>query len=381
MLGAIGCEREPQRGAPPAPPGISGEIELTARQVQRLGLECQPAGQRAVPQALTAVGWFEAPPAREVVVRAPVAGMVGNQGTKLPVLGQPVSGGVRLAALHVFLSPQDVAQLIAAKEDNDIILEQSLVSMKLAEEQLQKAVAAKEAVTGTRLNDLKEMYARSQAAYREAQQKLPFLAKEPYDERALLRPVEIDAPQAGVITQVHAAAGQFVAAGDPLWTIADWSRLWLRVPVFEADYPRVLRERMAKVTLPEHNGLLEAAPVAAPQATQPRLRTVDLVYEVDNAGLRFRPGQAATVSLPTGAVELRVVVPQSAVLWDGGGLAWVYVREEDTHFRRARVEPGPADGDEFVILRGLEAGTPVVARGAAALYGEEFKGLVPADDD
>src|SRR5436853_5128717 len=100
-------------------------------------------------------------------------------------------------------------------------MEQSLVSMKLAEEQLGRLKVAKDAVVGTRLVDLQEIYERSKAAYREARDKLPFLLKEPYDELALVKPVRLEAPLAGHVVDVHVAADQFVSPGDALWTIAD----------------------------------------------------------------------------------------------------------------------------------------------------------------
>jgi RND family efflux transporter MFP subunit len=300
---------------------------------------------------------------------------------KLPRLGDQIDRGERLVSLHVFLTPQEIAQLVSAKEDVDIVIEQSRVSMRLAQEQLERLAAAKDAVAGTRLAELREVYERSKAAFNESRDKLPFLIKEPYDGLALARPVPLESPIAGKITRAHVAPGEFVIQGDALWTISDWSTLWLRVPVFEGDLGRIDREAPATVALPGTLQSASALPIKAPQPTRPNLRTTDLLYEVSNADLALRSGQSVSIDLPTGAAAEQVVVPRSALLWDGLGNSWVYVRASSDSFRRQKVEIGRLVGDQVVIARGLSEDEQVVTVAAASLYGEEFKTEMPAEDD
>jgi multidrug efflux pump subunit AcrA (membrane-fusion protein) len=172
-----------------------------------------------------------------------------------------------------------------------------------------------------------------------------------------------------------------VLQGDPLWTIADWSRLWLRVPIFEGDLPRLEGEESAEAALPGTHQMASARRVPAPQPTRPGLRTVDLFYELHSGGDTLRPGQPLPVSIPLGTSAERIVIPRSAVLWDGFGNAWVYLRTGEAIFRRQRVELGPPAGEGVVIERGLTPGDQLVTRGAATLHGEEFKGQLQAEDD
>jgi multidrug efflux pump subunit AcrA (membrane-fusion protein) len=176
------------------------------------------------------------------------------------------------------------------------------------------------------------------------------------------------------------AADQFVMPGDPLWTISDWSKLWLRVPVFESDLPRIRREESAMMTIPGTHSALSAEPVALPVSTKPGLRTIDLYYSVTNSAWNLRDGQSLTVRLPTDEQAEEILVPPSAVLWDGLGNGWVYLRRGPETFRRQRVELGAAQADGVVVTRGLQPGDEVVVTGTAALYGEEFKGTTPAAD-
>src|SRR4249919_385662 len=88
----------------------------------------------------------------------------------------------RLSEMKVLVSPQEQAQLVAAKEEADILINQSRVTKELAESQLNQLKGiAKGAVAGTRLVELQEIIRRSSVAEQEALDKLPFLPKEPYD--------------------------------------------------------------------------------------------------------------------------------------------------------------------------------------------------------
>ena len=383
-LSIAGCEHEAKKSAPEAltPATTAGVLRISEETQRRLGLAVQSAARREVASTLTTTGWLESAPGRELAIRSPVVGFVveGSE-RKLPRLGDQIERGERLVSLHVFLTPQEIAQLVSAKEDVDIAIEQSRVSMRLAQEQLERLAAAKDAVAGTRLAELREVYERSKAAFNESRDKLPFLIKEPYDGLALARPVPLEAPIEGKITRAHVAPGEFVTQGDMLWTISDWSTLWLRVPVFEGDLGRIDREAPATIALPGTLQSASALPIKAPQPTRPNLRTTDLLYEVSNADLALRSGQSFSIDLPTGAAAEQVVVPRSALLWDGLGNAWVYVRASSDSFRRQKVEIGRLVGDQVVIARGLSEDEQVVTVAAASLYGEEFKTEMPAEDD
>lgn len=383
LAACVGCagEKEGVRAGPPPAESSSGAVKLSEKAQQQLGLACQRPVKRDVQAVLSLTGWLELPPGKEIAVKSPLTGYLAVvEGQPAWVLGARIEKGQTLQRIMAFLTPMELAQMATAKEDTDIAIEQSLVSMKLAEEQLAKVSAARDAVIGTRLNDLKEIFGRSKAAYEQSKEKLRFLPHEPKEGDLLMRPVTVESPLGGRILTVHVTEPQFVFQGDSLWTVADWSMLWVRVPVFETDLPRVLTTDSAGVRIPGSSAVA-ASPLGAPQPTKPGLRTVDLLYAVPNDSETLRPGQSVVVDVPAGASEERLLIARSAVLWDGHGGAWVYVRASEDSFRRQRVELGQTVGDEVVITRGLDDDDEVVTTAAQSLYGEEFKGLMPADDD
>lgn len=354
----------------------------TAKQ-KSLGIQVATVQSKVIQDVYPAVGWLLAPPDADAVVRAPTAGFI-QKDPKHPwlQLGQEVSEKTFLGTLNSFLTPLEVSQLIQAKEDADIQIEQSLITMKLTADQLKRVTSAKESVMGVRIDEIKEAYEKSKAAYQEAQQKLPFLAKEPYDDGVLLKPVSLSSPRSGRIRQIHANQSQFVVAGDPLWTISDWSTLWLRVPIFESDINKIKKEMSAAVHLQGGTEDLVAKPVNAPAETKAGTRTVDLLYSIQNPQWRLRTGQSVRVDLPLGKKVEATCIPFSSIIFDGFGQPFAYVRESNQEkFRRQRVELGKREGELVVVLKGIDRDDVVVSVGAEQLAAEESKAELSVEDD
>ena len=86
-------------------------------------------------------------------------------------VGQEITEGQSLGNVSVFFSPQEIAQLVFAKEEADILIEQSKVTLDIAEEQLRNLTGnqASQAVAGTRLQELRAMAERARAALKSGQ--------------------------------------------------------------------------------------------------------------------------------------------------------------------------------------------------------------------
>jgi RND family efflux transporter MFP subunit len=383
FLPVTGChssaDKVPQESGPHS--SASSDLHIAAESQSAIGLKTAKTEPTSVPQTIPATGWLMARPPGEIVVKAPSTGFVTvNSGSPLSV-GLLVKKSERLGSIQVFLAPHEQAQLVAEKADANILIEQSQATAQAAEDQLKRIEkSAVEAVPGTRIAELKETISRARAAERHAREKLPSMGSAPSGEGVQLSEVPVEAPIAGRLINVHVAPKQFVVQGDPLVAIADWSRLWVQVPVFAADGARIDRDIPATVTFPGRKRAYDAKSVNAPQPYEPGKQTVAILYEIENPTDEFRPGQAVSVSLPIDKESAALLVPNAAVLWDGMGNSWVYVRTSKTSFRRKKVELGRLFGDKAVVRRGLKEGDDVVTTGAEALYGEEFKDQIHAGD-
>lgn len=386
LVAAVGCGAEDfdsdEEALDTRQPRPAQTLQLSTEAQDAIGIETVRLAQRDVPQLMAATGWLIVPAGHETVVSAAATGFITPSGHDSFPLGELVTEDQVVASLQVLLSPHEQAQLVIAKEEADILIGQSQASLELAEAQLDRLNDTPSGtVAGTRFMELQEVVARSRAAEQEAREQLPFLPEEPYGNGLSLKPIDVTAPLSGRLIQVHVAPRQLVVQGDPLWTIADWSRLWIRVPVFTGDLSRVQLSDPAQAVLPEAPLPVDAQPVDVPQPTEPGKQTVSLLYEIENGADNLRPGQAVAVSLPIGERAAAVVIPQSAVLWDGFGNSSVYVRTSPETFERRRVELGQLLTDGIVVRRGLDAGEEIVTEGAEALYGEEFNWQLEAEDD
>jgi membrane fusion protein, heavy metal efflux system len=385
LVTVAGSGREPQvneqQGKAESPAAAVGDMHISEQSQAAIGLATVVVTERDVHDFIAATGWLAARPASEVVFKAPATGFIVPSAGNDRSLGRSIAKDEILADLQVFLSPQEQSQLVAAKKEADVQIEQSHATSKLAEEQLKRVEeAGPTAVPGTRLLELRETIARSQAAEQGAREKLPYLPESSGGEEPQLKAIILKAPFSGRLADIHFAPRQLVTQGDPLWTIVDWSRLWIRVPVFVADVPRIIKDEPANITVPGEQMVYTAKAVDTTQGTDPGKQTVELLYEIDNHDGRLRPGQAVSVSLPSGEQSRAVVVPRSAILWDGMANTWVYRQTSPGTYHRGKVELGQSVGSDVVVRRGLTDGEVVVTRGAEALYGEEFKSQLPAQE-
>lgn len=380
LIVLAGCEEE---RAAEAPTEIvaRGVLHLTAEQQAKLGMAVELVARRDVKPERKFSGIVALRPACEVVVKSPMTGFVAPAEGETMTLGTRVERDKPLGIVRVLLSPQEEAQLVALREEVDTAIRQSELSMRLAKTQMDRLSSAGGVVATTRLEELADTYEKSQVSLEEAKQKLPYLPTERADKAIGLRPVDVAAPLDGVLTAVFVRYGQFVLQGDPLWTLEDRSKVWVRVGVYDADLPQILRDEPVAVLLPGVKEALVAQPVELPLTNKPDARFVELTYEVDNPHLALRPGQTVTAVVPLTGRSREVVVPASAVLLDGQDNAWVYAQTAPTEFRRSKVELGGhlADGG-IVVRRGLAEGERIVTVAAQSLYGEEFKTEIQVEE-
>ncbi len=98
-------------------------------------------------------------------------------------------------------------------------------------------------------------------------------------------------------------------------------------------------------------------------------------YELINGGSAdLRPGQDVQVRVPhPDNGSPKKVIPLSAVIYSADGKAWTYTVAEPLTFVRHAIEIDYVARDRAVLKEGPAAGTPIVTRGAAELWGVETK--------
>lgn len=114
--------------------------------------------------------------------------------------------------------------------------------------------------------------------------------------------------------------------------------------------------------------------------TDRRFQGQSFFYLASNRSGGLLPGMNVQAYLPAGPESEGFVIPASAVVW-WQGKAWVYVRNDETHFIRREI-PGdmPLDNGWFV-RSGFNAKDLIAVEGAQLLLSEEFLKKTKSDED
>jgi len=183
--------------------------------------------------------------------------------------------------------------------------------------------------------------------------------------RAVNRLMPIVAPINGTIIERKAGVGQIVQAGtgDPLFTIADLSSVWINADVYEDQLTHIRSGELMKLTTPAYPTETFTARVDQIGSTiDPDKHTVAVRCVVANPGRRLKPGMFASVVLSSAATIEVLTVPSSAVVAEGDQRS-VFVEESPGKYVKRAVETGKEINSATIIRSGLKEGERVVVRG------------------
>ncbi len=203
----------------------------------------------------------------------------------------------------------------------------------------------------------------------DARQRLELLGISPPEIDAIVkqrrpqRAIAIRSPVSGHVIGKAAVIGMSVAAGTPLFQVADLSTVWVIADVYEGDLQRVRVGQPARFLASAMPGVPFSGKV---QFVHPTLdaasRTLRLRLEFrnrpDSSGQRLRPGMYGNVSLDLPA-RSGLTIPAEALV-DTGDLQYVFVTRDGGRFEPRRVQVGGRIGDRIELLSGVQVGDQVV---------------------
>lgn len=187
--------------------------------------------------------------------------------------------------------------------------------------------------------------------------------------RRRLMDIRVTTPIKGFILSRSVHTGETVAAGRPVFTIADIDRVTVEVTAPESELGSFRQDQSATVLVPSLNGRAFSGKVAAvgPKA-DPATGSVSLKIEMDNPKRILRSGMVAEVRIENDRTPDILRVPAKAVVRDAQGTArvFVYAPEQKKVFARP-VETGAEADGAIVITKGLTGDERVVSEGAESL--------------
>ena len=163
----------------------------------------------------------------------------------------------------------------------------------------------------------------------------------------------------GYITERNALPNMYVEPSTRLYTVADLSRVWVYAQIFQNDVGRLKLGDVAAITVDSYPGRTFSGQIEEilPQVDM-ATRTVRVRLVIANAGLKLKPGMFVNVDLKT-SLGRQLVVPATAV-FQSGTRQLVFLNHGDGNLEPKEIAVGPRIGDDFVVLKGLEAHQSIV---------------------
>ncbi|MDN3922932.1 efflux RND transporter periplasmic adaptor subunit [Roseateles violae] len=190
----------------------------------------------------------------------------------------------------------------------------------------------------------------------------------------------LSADRDGVVTAIMAEAGQVVAAGQPVVTVAAEGEREVAISIPESRVDELRQARSVRVSVWAHPGrswdgaLRELAP-----ASDNLTRTYSARIAIRNPDPSvLRLGMTASVQVPDAEGRSVIRLPLTAIV-DKPGLRQVWVVDPKTsRVALRRVTLGTAQDDRVQVLGGLADGETVVSAGVHMLQAGQRVKLPPA---
>lgn len=178
----------------------------------------------------------------------------------------------------------------------------------------------------------------------------------------------VRAPYDGVVYGLPRRAGETVAAGQVVASVADPAHLRVRARVDEPDLPRVASGQRLTVTfdgLPERRweGRVLEVPSGVHEAAGRRVGEV--VGEIGDPSGLLPPNAAVNVQIVAGEKASALAIPRAALLREGDA-RFVYALE-DGRARRRNVTVGLVGLNDVEITGGISDGSTVILPGGVTL--------------
>jgi Cu(I)/Ag(I) efflux system membrane fusion protein len=175
--------------------------------------------------------------------------------------------------------------------------------------------------------------------------------------------VPVYATQDGIVTMLGAREGMYIQPQNELFTIADDSRMWVQIDVYEHQLDWVKEGLDAEITVPAYPGRAWEGKVEYlyPELDK-KARTLRVRLAFDNLDGALRPNMFVNAVIYGGPRRDVLTIPQEALIVTGERESVVKVIEEG-RFQPVDVVTGMQQGGKVEILSGLNEGDEVVTSG------------------
>ncbi|WP_300701450.1 efflux RND transporter periplasmic adaptor subunit [Bacteroides sp.] len=337
--------------------GGSDEIILPPAKAQAAGVEVSTIEPGTFNQVIKTSGQVMAAQGDESVAVATVAGVVSFRGKVIE--GMSVNKGTPL----VILSSKNMA-------DGDPVQR-----ARIAYEVSKKEYERMKALVGNKIVSEKD-FAQAEQAYENARISYEAVAKNHSASGQA-----VTSPISGYVKSLLIKEGDYVQVGQPLVSVTQNRKLFLRADVSEKYYPYLKTIGSANFCTPYNNKVytlkdLDGRMLSYGKASGENGYYVPVTFEFDNKG-DIIPGSFVEVFLLSSPMENILSVPHSALTEEQGSF-FIYLQLDEEGYKKQLVTLGADNGESVQILSGVKAGDRVVIKGAYQVKLASATNAIPA---
>jgi len=337
------------------------ELTLTSDEALRAGVKVEEAKSQLTGESVVVTATIRPDQERLAKVAPRIEGRV----TAAPVkLGEQVRAGQTLATLDSVAVGEAHAAWVHAQSE-----------LRISEADFNRAQALDRDEIIPRKDFVRAQSDRDKAAaaLRAAADRLRLLGGQTHPAGASVSGFAVTAPFAGTVIEKKLTLGDLANPSEPLFTVADLSRVWILADLPEASLAKVRVGAKASVSVAAYPGEVFRGTVGHIGATLSKeSRTVAARIEIANADGRLKPEMFATATIEAGGKQSEAISLPDAAIVLLAGQPTVFVFEQGAYEARL-VEPGERLAGRTVLRSGLKSGEQVVTAGAYALKARLLK--------
>ena len=317
------------------------EIILAPEKAKAAGVASMEIQPKSFRQVIKASGEVQAAQGNESTIVANVSGVVSFQ--RSVTEGMQVGKGAAIMTIS------------ASKLQDGDPAERARIAYEAAKADFARArrLVKSQIVSQKEFNAIKEKFENAKVAY------------EAIGENQTKNGVAVSAPMGGYIKNLLVKEGDYVAVGQPLATVTQNNRLFLRADVSERYYKYLNGITSANFKTPYDNQVYELEALNGKLLSYGKSAGsfyVPVTFSFDNKG-DIIPGSFVEIYLLSKDMENTIALPVEA-LTEEQGLYFIYIQKCAESYKKQEVKLGASNGKEVQILSGVNPGDKVVVKGA-----------------
>ena len=170
----------------------------------------------------------------------------------------------------------------------------------------------------------------------------------------------------GSIKDILVPNNSYVEAGQPIMTLAQNSKLYLRADLQQKYYPVLKDIKTANIKTPDGTVYsledLSGRLISYGKTTDVSNPLIPITFEIKNNG-NIIPGSFVEIFITAESDKMGIMLPNTAIV-EEMGIYCVFVQTCVDSFEKRLITKGVTDGYNTQILAGLKAGEKVVSKGA-----------------